>query len=311
MRNRKAPQGGARRGSGWVIPGASKSQSTSNSGVFDLLYGEELERDISHLRTVQRFNLRTYDNEQHTKIAFGTFDDDEEKSFNSKRRGSVLMPTRRKSSTSVSRALRGRLRKKDSAGSVASAMALKLPGLRSVLNPDTQGMQVWELLMMVLVVTQAVYLPFTLAFDIDSASWMWVNVSIDVIFLVDIVIRFNLAVKVEDSKSSKFKEEHTLWVTKRSEIAKMYLSNWFAIDLLASIPLDFILVRFFDVSDSRTDLGKIARAARIGRLVKLAKLSRFGRASNALRSWLVYSRFANLMGVAKLILMYVAVLTCY
>ena len=56
-------------------------------------------------------------------------------------------------------------------------------------------------------------------------------------------------------------------VDSRRDIASNYLRGWFAVDLLAIVPFDYILAMSnFDV--------KMVRVVRVGRLYKLVKLTR-------------------------------------
>jgi len=75
--------------------------------------------------------------------------------------------------------------------------------------------------------------PFRLAFgDLeDPLEWMIINYTIDICFLIDIIIIFN----------SAFYDGEFIVVEDRKIIAKEYLRGWFLIDLLAIIPFDLLM----------------------------------------------------------------------
>lgn len=73
--------------------------------------------------------------------------------------------------------------------------------------------------------------PLTLAlFDDVNISWMVINYTIDILFLIDIFVNFNTAIYDDDMEV----------IEDRGTIARNYLSGWFIIDLVAILPLDLI-----------------------------------------------------------------------
>lgn len=80
------------------------------------------------------------------------------------------------------------------------------------------------------------------------------NYSVDLLFLFDIIVNFNLATYNEDMEV----------VENRIEIAKNYLQGWFAIDLVAIIP--------FDLMAATGESSRLVRMSRLGRIYKIFKL---------------------------------------
>jgi hypothetical protein len=79
------------------------------------------------------------------------------------------------------------------------------------------------------------------------------------------IIIFNTAYYQEDFKM----------IEDRKEIAKDYLRQWFAIDLVAILPFDLIMKLFTNEEASGgKNLNSIVRIARLGKLYKLVKLMR-------------------------------------
>ena len=101
------------------------------------------------------------------------------------------------------------------------------------LFPDSTFKQLWDMGSFVLIVYWSLCLPFTLAFEqmndpntflsnVDSFTICW--------FLVDILLHFNTGYFVKG-----------VLVMSRKKIILSYLQSWFALDLLASFPYDWVL----------------------------------------------------------------------
>lgn len=76
----------------------------------------------------------------------------------------------------------------------------------------------------------AVTLPIRIAFyETDSTLWQVINYTIDTTFASDIILTFfTIVPDLED----------TGYITDRGKIAKMYLTSWFAIDIISIMPID-------------------------------------------------------------------------
>lgn len=85
------------------------------------------------------------------------------------------------------------------------------------------------------------------------------NYVVDSLFFIDIIIIFNSAV-VNDDLSI---------IEDRCEIAKIYLSGWFWIDLVAILPFGL-----FTANGEASNLVRFARIGRITKILKLLKLLR-------------------------------------
>jgi hyperpolarization activated cyclic nucleotide-gated potassium channel 3 len=75
-------------------------------------------------------------------------------------------------------------------------------------------------------------------------------------------------------------------VVKPAAIAQRYLRSWFVIDLVATLPLDYVLNATGDSSGNAAELTRLARlprALRLLRLLRLAKVARMGQMRRVLR----------------------------
>ena len=111
------------------------------------------------------------------------------------------------------------------------------------------------------------------------ASLIW-STSIDVFFLIDVLINFRTAFHSTPSdEGGDGPAQVEVLVTDSWLIFKRYFFSWFIIDILGSLPLDLVTVLFL------TDTGaedyalvpKLVRFLKIFRLLKLVRAARIGR----------------------------------
>jgi hypothetical protein len=90
---------------------------------------------------------------------------------------------------------------------------------------------------------------------------------VDILFFIDIFVNF----------LSAFERQGTnIYETRPGYIAKDYLTGWFAVDIIACIPIPVIegfLGLFTDsVDEKSTSLSKLARLPRIYRVVRIIRI---------------------------------------
>ncbi len=143
-----------------------------------------------------------------------------------------------------------------------------------LIYPDSPIRVYWDFFMLVLIVWSCIYIPFNLAFGDDAGlnstgksmnGFEILSIFVDVFFIVDVVLNFFTAYK-----------DGALIVLDRDKIAWRYLTHWFIIDFVASLPLE----RF---SSDEDELGtnKLLRIMRAAKLFRLARLIRY---SDSLRA---------------------------
>ncbi|KAL3866127.1 hypothetical protein ACJMK2_043457 [Sinanodonta woodiana] len=120
----------------------------------------------------------------------------------------------------------------------------------------------WDLFMLVLLIANLLILPVAISFFNDDLSTHWIvfNCISDTVFFLDIIINFRTGVILND-----FADEIILDPKK---IAKHYIKTWFFLDLISSIPMDYI----FLIWDSEADFNQLFHAGRALRILRLAKL---------------------------------------
>ena len=89
----------------------------------------------------------------------------------------------------------------------------------------------WMSVIIVLLIYTGIFVPYKLAFILEEIQALVIfDTIIDVFFFVDIFINFFSAT---ENKSGKL-------ITDHKTIAKMYLTGWFLLDLIACIPFDHL-----------------------------------------------------------------------
>ncbi|RUS72086.1 hypothetical protein EGW08_020147 [Elysia chlorotica] len=116
--------------------------------------------------------------------------------------------------------------------------------------------------MLVLLIANLIILPVAISFFNDDLSTHWIvfNCISDTVFFLDIVINFRTGIILND-----FADEIIL---DPRLIAKQYMKTWFFLDLLSSVPMDYIFLMW----DSEADFNQLFHAGRALRMLRLAKL---------------------------------------
>ncbi|KAA0196537.1 Hyperpolarizaion-activated cyclic nucleotide-gated cation channel [Fasciolopsis buskii] len=171
-----------------------------------------------------------------------------------------------------------------------------------VIHPCSNFRLYWNLIMLVLLIANLIMLPVIISFFNDDVSGRWIafNGISDTVFFLDIIVNFRTGIIRND-----FVDDIIL---NPSEIAREYLRTWFALDLLSTLPIDYLFFAFrsYDVGDRSEHLMQAGRALRILRLAKLLSLLRLLRLSRLVRyitQWEEVVNIANkFMGICNLVL---------
>lgn len=111
-----------------------------------------------------------------------------------------------------------------------------------VIHPCSSFRFYWDLCMLLLLVANLIILPVAISFFNDDLSTRWIafNCLSDTIFLIDIVVNFRTGIMQQDNAEQVILDPKL--------IAKHYLRTWFFLDLISSIPLDYIFLIFNQVN---------------------------------------------------------------
>ncbi|KAK1942636.1 Potassium/sodium hyperpolarization-activated cyclic nucleotide-gated channel 1 [Phytophthora citrophthora] len=144
---------------------------------------------------------------------------------------------------------------------------------------------------------QILYLPFAYAFFPNgSISTIRVGMTLQLMHLVDLLLNFNTA----------FVRQRKL-ITKRRLILRNHVTKWFPLELLSAIPIGILYAwrNNFNEEIARNLLHYDAllialRVVRATFVEKKMVLSDVLRENKQLSSWFLFSRYSNLLGIAKL-----------
>jgi hypothetical protein len=123
--------------------------------------------------------------------------------------------------------------------------------------------------MLCLIVWSAIYVPWGLTFGV---TWKTVGEGpfligfgwfVDIMFIIDVILNFMTGYK-----------DGAIVITDTKKITRRYLSHWFIVDFLASLPIE----KFS--GQEGTDVNRLLRLLRVFKLFRLARLLRY---SNTLR----------------------------
>jgi len=132
---------------------------------------------------------------------------------------------------------------------------------RCMIYPNDTSKLWWDVFISLILLISTFTTPIDIAFT-DTLSqnprWFWFSTSLDIAFLVDILVTFNSA--MQDSSFDL--------IDSRAEVANIYLRTWFIIDVVAIIPLDQLIAN---------DMNSLVRITRVGKLYKLIKVTRLVR----------------------------------
>lgn len=96
-----------------------------------------------------------------------------------------------------------------------------------ILMPDSQVISAWNIIMMLLLLYTATYVPFKTAFVESSPEYVnTIEFAIDSLFFVDLAVNFLSAYETSDKNVE----------IRLSRISFMYLRTWFLFDLVSCIP---------------------------------------------------------------------------
>jgi CRP-like cAMP-binding protein len=137
-------------------------------------------------------------------------------------------------------------------------------------NPVGMWKLLWDAFIGILIMYSVVIIPYRIGFEqppgtvLDTLDWC-----MDILFAIDICMTFNTA--VDDPQTD-------LLIVNRQTIALNYLSFWFWIDVVSTIPFDKLISLFIAGSGSLSSIRliRVIRLTRLIKLVRVAKLSRLG-----------------------------------
>ncbi|XP_074603485.1 hyperpolarization activated cyclic nucleotide gated potassium channel Ih isoform X2 [Brevipalpus obovatus] len=149
-----------------------------------------------------------------------------------------------------------------------------------IIHPCSNFRFYWDLCMLLLLVANLIVLPVAISFFNDDLSTRWIafNCLSDTIFILDIIVNFRTGIMNPDLPEQVILDPQ--------EIARQYMRSWFFLDLISSIPLDYIFLIFNqEYSFHLLQAGRALRIFRFAKMLSLLRLLRLSRLVRYVSQW--------------------------
>jgi len=183
-----------------------------------------------------------------------------------------------------------------------------------VINKHSQPRQVWNIVMLIMLLYVATIFPMRLAFweyqipsepgaDVyrvaDDPLWRGINITTDVLFWCDLVLNFFFS--YDDSCGDE--------VVVLRKIVLYYLRGYFLLDLCACVPPETFSGGPLNKAMRISRVQRFARSLRLMRLLRLGKILKTSKTNDAYKA-LQNIRFIRLFGLAISLFLVVHILAC-
>ena len=156
-------------------------------------------------------------------------------------------------------------------------------------HTDSRRLMAWDILICILVVYVAIFAPFEIAFtpsittlgattegessflQIPPLTWFAINACISAVWTLDIILHFRISTERKDGRAN--------YDVRR--IAIHYLSGWFVIDVIATVPWELLLL----VGGGSHGGALITRAPRMARILRIPRIVKVSRFYRLWRTW--------------------------
>ncbi|CAG9460829.1 unnamed protein product [Pedinophyceae sp. YPF-701] len=168
----------------------------------------------------------------------------------------------------------------------AKNVSIRVP----IIHPNARARRAWDFLILFLVVYNAVMVPYEASFQVGESTFItFFEYSVDAVFFFDILLNFRTA----------FVDNQGTLINDQRAVAGHYLSTWFSVDLLASIPFElFAQIIGLNVSSNVTLLAflKTPRLLRLGRLLRFFERMRNANIFKIFKLMMIMCMFAHWIG---------------
>jgi potassium voltage-gated channel Eag-related subfamily H protein 7 len=138
--------------------------------------------------------------------------------------------------------------------------------MKHVIRPSGRWMRTWNMVIALFLLFTAVITPYEVSFlETKLDILFFINQLVTIGFVVDIDVNFHLA----------YIEKRTLkLVTDPGTIKKNYLSSWFVIDVISTIPYDILALVMDNGAGSKLKIIRILKLLKLTRLLRMVKSMR-------------------------------------
>ncbi|XP_033110685.1 potassium/sodium hyperpolarization-activated cyclic nucleotide-gated channel 1-like [Anneissia japonica] len=138
----------------------------------------------------------------------------------------------------------------------------------------------WDFLMIITLVINLITIPVSITFfkqEEIGLQWIIINCVSDTLFITDIFFNFRTGILNHDSNE--------LVILQPKLIAKHYFRTWFFLDLISSMPMDYIILLMGGGNESIYKASRALRFLRMAKLLSLLRLLRLSRLVRFIRHW--------------------------
>lgn len=133
---------------------------------------------------------------------------------------------------------------------------------RFLFYPNNPGILIWNMANLTFIVYFLTLMLYFIVFNIKARFIDIFESMINVYYIVDLSVNFNLT----------YMTENGFYEQSRKKIALRYLKSYFTMDLLTSLPIDWILTIYMSSSKSYNKLFRILKLPKLISTLKMAKI---------------------------------------
>lgn len=138
-----------------------------------------------------------------------------------------------------------------------------------LLLPNGPKKVTWDWFVIVLVLYNAYMIPFDLAFELClGVEVLAIDIVVDTLFIIDCCLSF---------RTTFYDKIDGALVLDYARVRRNYLTSWFAIDFVASVPVEYIAFAVIGLSPLECERGHVSDSVQAATLFKIARLLRLGR----------------------------------
>ncbi|XP_071964484.1 potassium/sodium hyperpolarization-activated cyclic nucleotide-gated channel 2-like [Antedon mediterranea] len=149
-----------------------------------------------------------------------------------------------------------------------------------VIHPCSNLRVYWDFLMIAILIINLITIPVSITFfkqEEIGLQWIVINCVSDTLFITDIFFNFRTGILNHDGNE--------LVILDPKKIAKHYLKSWFFLDLVSSLPMDYIILLMGGGNESIYKASRALRFLRMAKLLSLLRLLRLSRLVRFIRHW--------------------------
>ncbi|XP_063040600.1 potassium/sodium hyperpolarization-activated cyclic nucleotide-gated channel 1-like [Engraulis encrasicolus] len=145
-----------------------------------------------------------------------------------------------------------------------------------VIHPYSTFRKYWLVLVILATFLNVIVIPMSVSFFTNavhnSATWIAVNIVVDILFVADLCLNFRIGYWTEGTE---------VVILDVKEIKTQYLKSWFIPDLIAVMPIDYVILIVKTLGHASTPTGvaglRVVKLIKLTRLFSLLRLLRFSR----------------------------------